>query len=289
MSDTIYPTLPRRLRGARALRRVRIQDITPNPSQPRRHFPESSIAELAESIRRCGLLSPLVVRPVEFGYELIAGERRLRALKLLQAEETDVIVMNVANQESALLALIENLQRENLSYFEEAEAYQSLIENHHMTREALAERVGRSPSSVANRLRLLKLSPAVRALLTTNALSERHARALLRLNSEREQLTALEKTIHAQLNVRALEQLIEKMLQERIAATQKIRGIYHDHRIFINTMLNTVRTLQASGIGVTSRVTDRPDGVEITVMIPRVDALPHGEERELPSPDKVAL
>jgi len=260
--------LMRRTRGGRQLTRILLSQIAPNPAQPRRVFSENSIVELAGSIRRYGLLSPLIVRRTENGYELIAGERRLRALRLLGEEETDAAVMAAGDRESALIALIENVQRENLSFFEEAEAYQALVSGQGMSRDELAARLNRSPSAVANRLRLLKLPASVRAVICVNGLSERHARALLRLSGEEEQLEAIDKAVKHQMNVRSLEQLIERMLREK-AAKPQVRGIYRDHRIFVNAMMNTVRTLQESGAGVTSTVIERGDGVEITVLIPR--------------------
>lgn len=262
--------LMRRTRGGRQLTRVRISEITPNPAQPRRIFSENAIVELAGSIRRYGLLSPLIVRRTEnAGYELIAGERRLRALRLLGEEETEAVVMAACDRESALIALIENLQRENLSFFEEAEAYQALVNEHGLSREELAGRLSRSQSAVANRLRLLKLPASVRAGIIAGGLTERHARALLRLKCEEDQLSALDRAVKGQLNVRTLEQLIERMIREKAAARPAARGVYRDHRMFVNAMMNTVRTLQESGVGVTSRVVDRGDGVEITVLIPR--------------------
>lgn len=274
-------TITRRTRPARQLTRIRLSDIQSNPAQPRRSFSESGIAALASSIRRYGLLSPLIVRKSGLAYELIAGERRLRALRLLGQQETDALVLSVADRESALLALIENLQRENLSFFEEAEAYQALIDTHSLSREELSARVGRSASSIANRLRLLRLPPSVRSVICTHSLTERHARALLRLKSEDEQLAALDRVIRTQMNVRSLEQLIDRMVHEQnltSPAAAPIRCVWRDHRLFVNTMLNTVRSLQESGVGVTSRVIDRADGVEITVVIPRVrQALPPQE------------
>lgn len=273
VAERMENMLMRRTRGGRQLTRVRIDEITPNPAQPRRVFSENAIMELAGSIRRYGLLSPLLVRRAAAGYELIAGERRLRALRLLGEEETDAVVMAAGDRESALLALIENVQRENLSFFEEAEAYQALVTEQGLSREELAARLNRSPSAVANRLRLLKLPPSVRAGICIHGLTERHARALLRLSGETEQLEALERAVKHQMNVKGLEQLIERMLKER-AAQPQIRGIYRDHRMFVNAMMNTVRTLQESGAGVTSRVIERSDGVEITVIIPRADRFP---------------
>ena len=264
----------RRGKTLKTLRRIRLDEIEANRAQPRQIFDEEGIEELAQSIRRYGLLSPPLVREAEFGYELIAGERRLRALKKLGAEEIDVIVMNADDRESALVALIENLQRENLTFFEEAEAYRALIGEYGMTRDELAARVGRSASSVANRLRLLKLGTSVRTVIQEGGLTERHARALVRLEGEEEQLEAANKAVRMQMTVRALEQTVERMLTQKRTLTQRVQGVYRDHRLFLNTMLNTVRTLQTSGVDVTSRVRELPEGVEITVLIPK--AAPKG-------------
>lgn len=268
MAERMENMLMRRTRGGRQLTRIRLDEIVPNPAQPRRVFSENAIVELAGSIRRYGLLSPVIVRRTAEGYELIAGERRLRALRLLGEEETDAQVLTACDRESALIALVENVQRENLGFFEEAEAYQALLTEHGLSREELAARLSRSPSAVANRLRLLKLPPSVRAGISIHGLTERHARTLLRLSSEEEQMEALDKAVRHQMNVRALEQLIDRMLREK-AVRPLARGVYRDHRMFVNAMMNTVRTLQESGAGVTSRVVERGEGVEITVLIPK--------------------
>jgi len=274
VAERVDTLLSKRDRRAKQLTRISLQEIVPNPAQPRRVFSENAIVELAGSIRRYGLLSPLAVRRTgPAHYELIAGERRLRALLLLGETETDALVLSASDRESALIALIENVQRENLSFFEEAEAYQSLLAEHGLTREALAARLSKSPSAVANRLRLLKLSPSIRAQISISGLSERHARALLRLTDEAAQKEALDKTIRLQLTVRALEQLIDRMLAANPAPSQMpVRVACRDHRLFVNALLDTVRTLQQSGAGVISRVTDKSDGVEITVLIPRTQA-----------------
>ncbi len=268
MAEIAFPT--RRPR-ARQLTRIRLADIAPNPAQPRRSFSENAIAELAASIRQYGLLSPLTVRRAGSGYELIAGERRLRALRLLGEIETDALLLPVSEGDSALIALIENIQRENLNFFEEAEACQALIEQHGLTREELCRRLCRSPSAVANRLRLLKLSPAVRAHIAAGEFSERHARALLRLGDEETQLKALARAAREQMNVRQFDALIDKLLSSRQPRTQPVQGLYRDPRLFVNAMLDTVRTLQATGVGVTSKVTRCAEGIEVTVIIPTGD------------------
>lgn len=273
MTERTENLFMRKAKAARPLARIRLADIAPNPAQPRRSFSENAIIELAGSIRRYGLLSPLIVRKISADrYELIAGERRLRALNLLGEAETDAVVMAADSRESALIALIENLQRENLNFFEEAEAYHALIHEHGLSREELASRLSRSQSAVANRLRLLKLPDSVRAGISIGGLTERHARALLRLSREEDQLKALHKAVSSQMNVRSLEQLIERMLGEEAVSSRPVRILCRDHRMYVNAMLDTVRTLRESGAGVISTVTDRPDVTEITVLIPHLPA-----------------
>ncbi len=168
-------------KGSKRLVEVNVASIHPNPYQPRATFDEESIAELAQSIQQVGLLQPLLVRKVDDGYELVAGERRLRAVTSLGMEKVACIVQqDIEDESSAMMALIENLQREDLHYLEEAQCYQKLLETYGLTQEELANRLGKSQSSIANKLRLLKLSDEVKAAMTEKRLSERHARALLK-------------------------------------------------------------------------------------------------------------
>ena len=167
----------------RSIARIPIESIVPSPFQPRRSFEEQAISELAESIRQHGLLSPLLVRRIDAGrYELIAGERRLRALRSLNLSHAEAIVLSAFDGECALLALVENLQREDLHFLDEAEAFRAILDGHTLTQEQLAGSLSISPSALANRLRLLKLTDEVRAAVRSSTLTERHARALLRLN-----------------------------------------------------------------------------------------------------------
>ena len=268
MTDCDMPLI-RRLRGARQLARLRVADIDPNPRQPRRSFPQASISALAESIRRCGLLEPILVRRAAAGrYELIAGERRRRALKLLGSEAVDALILPPEGQDVALMALVENLHREPLGYFEEAEAYRAWMDEHGLSQEALAERLARSPSAVANKLRLLKLPPAVREELQRAELSERHARALLRLTGSERQLAAVRQAAADRLSVRQLEALVSRMLTEPLRAPS-VRALCRDHRLFVNAINSTVKALQRSNAAVTSRVVEREREVEVIVTIPR--------------------
>lgn len=262
----------------RSLVRIRLQAVHPNPYQPRRAFSEASIAELAASIRQYGLLSPVIVRRVGADeYELIAGERRLRALRLLGETHTEAIVTTAADRDSALMALIENLQREDLNYFEEAEAYLSLIRDHGFSQEEISRRIGRSPSSVANRLRLLRLPGDLRARLTAAKLSERHARSLLRLSDERMQRYALDRAVADKLSVKQLESLVEQLRRDGVCVVEeperrRVRGVFRDHRVFVNALLDTIRTIQQAGVGASSRIVERETCVEITVVVPREHA-----------------
>ena len=271
MVERVDMPLMRRLRGGPQLVRVRLSEIDPNPRQPRRAFPPESIDTLAESIRRYGLLSPLIVRRSESRFELIAGERRLRALKQLNCPACDALILPDAGQDTALLALVENLHREPLGYFEEAEAYRAWMDEHGLRQEELAARLLKSPSAVANKLRLLKLPPAVREVLQRAGLSERHARALLRLTGEGRQLAAARQAAEDRLSVRQLEALVARMLTEPLRAPT-FKNVCRDHRLFVNAVNATVRALQRSNAAVTSRVVEREGEVEVIVTIPRANA-----------------
>ena len=194
-----------------------VDAIRANPDQPRKYFEPEALRELAESIGRYGILQPLTVRRGEDGYELIAGERRLRAAKLAGLREVPCLAVRSDEEESALLSLIENLQRQDLHYMEEAAAIAKLIAVYGLSQEQAAERLGKSQSAVANKLRLLRLSPACVALLREGGLSERHARALLRLSDENERLAALRVIVERGCNVAQAEAYIESVLQRAAA------------------------------------------------------------------------
>lgn len=191
-----------------------VEQIAPNPHQPRREFAPGPLAELAESIRRHGIIQPLTVRHSADGWELIAGERRLRAAKLAGLQTVPCLEMQVDEQDSAILALIENIQRRDLHYLEEAAAIAAYLRQSGSTQEEAAALLGRSPSALANKLRLLRLSPDCCRLLTEHDLTERHARALLRLEDEEERLNALHHIIRQHLNVAQTEQYIDKRLAQ---------------------------------------------------------------------------
>ena len=250
----------------RVIRRVPLSAVAPSREQPRRRFQEESIASLAESIERDGLLSPPMVRPCEGGYELIAGERRLRALKKLGAVSVDALVVEATDSEAAVLSLVENLQREELHYLDEAEACRRLVQLHGLTQREVAARLGRSQSAVANLLRLLMLSETVRDALRDTALGERHARALLSVPDEARQLALVTRAAEEGMSVRALEAAVERGQRP---APRPVRIYCRDQRRFVNALLATVRSLNRAGVKAVSRILEKPDSVEVIVTLPR--------------------
>ena len=264
-------------KGSKRLVEVNVASIHPNPYQPRATFDEESIAELAQSIQQVGLLQPLLGRKVDDGYELVAGERRLRAVTSLGMEKVACIVQqDIEDESSAMMALIENLQREDLHYLEEAQCYQKLLETYGLTQEELANRLGKSQSSIANKLRLLKLSDEVKAAMTEKRLSERHARALLKLTDDKQRLDAVERIAEKGLSVKETERMVEKTLNKAYDEKQdgakprpKLMRIVRDYRLFMNTINQAVNQLRESGMTVEVEQSDRADGVDIKISVTR--------------------
>jgi len=256
------------------LMEIPIKDIVANPHQPRKVFVEESIEELSESIKQYGLIQPITVRKGIYSkYELIAGERRLRACMLANFKTINAIVIEASNCDSAALALIENLQRENLNYVDEAEGYSNLIMDFGLTQDELAVKVGKTQATIANKLRILKLSPHVKKLLRDNDLTERHARALLRLETDEEQLKVLEVIITRTLNVKQTDELIEAMLIPKQRANKpkpnKQLRIFKDVRIFVNTIKQAVDLMKQSGIDAFSEKNENEKFIEYIVRIPK--------------------
>ncbi len=245
-------------------------EIRPNPAQPRRSFEESSLQTLAESIRQYGILQPLTVRKAAGGYELVAGERRLRASRMAGLKTVPCLLLETEDENSALLALVENLQREDLHYLEEAEAIARLIREYDLSQEEAARKLGRSQSAVANKLRLLRLSPACTALLREAELSERHARALLRLEDEELRLAALRQIAKKQLNVAQSEQYIEQLLRELQTTPPRRRAyIIKDVRLFLNSLDRGLKLIREAGIRADCRREDTEEAILLTIRIPR--------------------
>ncbi len=228
------------------------EEIAPNPYQPRKTFERDELMNLAASIKADGILSPLSVRETARGYELIAGERRLRAAMIAGLETVPCIVTEASDRTSALLSLVENLQREDLSFFEEADAISKLIDLYGMTQEDAAYCLGYAQSTLANKLRLLKLSPDERRIITENGLTERHARALLKLPTDEKRDEALKKIVKGKLNVEKAEALVDSMLEydKYCARIRKGSAVFKDLRLFMNTVNKAVETMQIAGVNV---------------------------------------
>lgn len=251
--------------------RLPAAEIRPNPRQPRQVFEEAGLRELAASIRRHGILQPLSVRRVPDGWELIAGERRLRAARLAGLETVPCIEAAVDDRESALLALVENLQRRDLHYFEEAAAIADYLKQSGVTQEEAAAQLGRSPSAVANKLRLLRLSPACREVLLSHGLTERHARCLLRLEDEGERLNAVQHIASRHLNVAQAEQYIERRLADLQATPPAGRRtfIIKDVRLFLNSVDRGLRLIRDAGIDAACGREETEDDILLTIRIPK--------------------
>ena len=251
---------------------VKITDIKPNPAQPRKVFEKDSLQELATSIAQHGILQPLSVRRTEDGIILIAGERRLKAAKLAGLSEVPCICMDVDGQQASLFALIENLQRQDLDYIEEAEGIARLMRLYGLSQDEAAKKLGKAQPTVANKLRLLKLSPAVLLILREQKLTERHARALLRLEKEQDRLDVLQYVIKNKLNVAKTESYIDRFLQSEAEKREKSRCTYiiKDIRIFLNTISHSLEVMQDAGVGASMVRHENDEEIELTITIPKL-------------------
>ena len=246
-----------------------VEDISPNPDQPRRVFSQPELEELAASIRALGVLQPLTVRRREGQWELVAGERRLRAAKLAGLSQVPCLSVQVDSQSSSLLALVENVQRRDLDFWEEALALRQILDTYHLSQEELARRVGRSQSAVANKLRLLKLPDEALALLRAHGATERQARALLRLDSPERQLEAAEQVAARGLTVAQTEALVEQLLGDSPRRRKKPTFILKDVRLFLNTLSRSLELVRSAGVDARCRRQDTDDEILLTIRIPR--------------------
>lgn len=250
---------------------IPVDAIRRNPHQPRKIFDEASLFELAESIRSCGVIQPLNVRRIgENTYELISGERRLKASKLIGLKKVPAIIMNIEEERSAVLALIENLQRENLSFFEEAIAYEKLINEFSMTQDELAFKLGKSQSAIANKLRLLRLGKNVKEKAIEHKLTERHCRALLRLPKEETQEKVIKVIIERNLNVTDTERYIDALFEEekkQTAHKKRIIPLFKDIRIFTNTVTQAVDMMKKAGINTHTKKRETEEFIEYFIRI----------------------
>ncbi|MDD6345064.1 MAG: ParB/RepB/Spo0J family partition protein [Oscillospiraceae bacterium] len=249
---------------------IDVRLIVPNPHQPRTEFDDSDIRSLAESIGQNGILQPLSVRKSGERYELIAGERRLRAAKMCGLQVVPCIVHDISERNSAILALVENIQRQDLSFFDEAAAIEKLISYYGMTQEDAASKLGKAQSTIANKLRLLRITPEERELIMNFNLTERHARALLKLGSCEERMNILEKVIKNKLNVERTEKLVEDYIgQKKVRQSYRTRSkVFQNVKIFVNTINKAIETMQSAGIDADSKKIQNEEYIEYRVRIP---------------------
>ena len=254
------------------IQEIPLKQIIPNTYQPRRQFDEVQLNELAQSIQVNGLLQPIILRLNEDQkYEIIAGERRFRAVELLNWEKIPAIVRDYSNQESAALALIENLQREDLNPIEEAQAYQQLEQMEQLPQKDLARKLGKSQSYVANKLRLLKLAQPVQQAIITGTISQRHGRALLNL-SAKQQEEVLAKIIKRKLTVKATEKLVQQLQQPQTSATGQIRALKSKNaKLSINTIRKSVSLAQQNGAQFNYQEIDTDQQYQMIITVKKED------------------
>lgn len=249
---------------------VNIKNITANPYQPRKKFDTDEIMELAESIKNHGIIQPVVVRKRKNGYELIAGERRIRACRSLDLRKIPAIIRDLNDQEVAEIALIENLQRKDLSFLEEAFAYEQLLSKFSITQQELAKKIGKSQSTIANKLRILSLPDEVRQKIDPDKISERHARSLLKVGNKKEQIEILNNIKEKDLTVKDTEKLIEKKLNKKKNFNKGKRvTVYKDLRIFINTLKNSINEMREAGLDVNVEKKEEEGYIEYNIRLPK--------------------
>ena len=258
-------------RAAAKIVYINVECIRPNPAQPRREFAPQPLRSLAESIARHGVLQPLAVRMGPQGYELIAGERRLRAAKMAGLREVPCVVTRPSAEESAVLALVENLEREDLHFLEEAAAIAELIRAQNLTQAEAAQLLGRTQGAIANKLRLLRLGEACTALVREEELSERHARALLRLSDEEERLAAAREMIAREMSVAKAEEYVEQLLRKLALTPPPRRPTYviKDVRLFLNSLHRQMGIMQRAGVNADCRREDTEEEILLTIRIPK--------------------
>lgn len=257
------------------VRQVKIEFIKPNPFQPRKEFELIKIDELAQSIKTYGLLQPIILRELsKQEYQIVAGERRFLACKRLGWQTIPAFVRSVNDSAMAAIALIENLQREDLNFIEEAEGYARLIKEFNLTQEVLAQRLGKSQSTIANKLRLLKLPEEIKKWLVEKSLTERHARAFLKIKDREAQSRLLKKVVENNLTVKETEEEVERFLsananKENKKNRPRKKVVIRDLRIFLNTIRSAVNVIKKSGLVPQVIETDRDDYYEVIIKLPK--------------------
>ena len=268
-----------------AIMELSIAEIQPNPFQPRLYFDPAQLEELSNSIREYGVLQPVIVRLVDGKYQLVSGERRFRASMLAGKESIPALIRQLSDREVAEMALIENLQREDLNYFEEAEGYARLIQEFQITQEEVAKKMGKSQPTIANKLRLLQIFQRVRKEISVDVITERHVRSLLKLKNEEQQLDVLNRIYKNNLNVRQTDDLIENVLiaeEENIREQKKKKMMkaIKDMKIFVNTIKGTVKTIQDAGMPAEISESENDEYLEVVIRLPKKDLQQQNNSQE---------
>ena len=246
------------------------EEIYPNPNQPRKRFDFDELESLAQSIRQNGIIQPIAVRVNSRGeYELISGERRLRASRLVGMAQIPCIIMEASDEKSALFALLENIQRSDLGFFEEAQAIEKLIDDFGMSRDEVCKKLGKAPPTISNKLRLLRLPEDIRLKICQENLTERHARALLRLPAESQMQRAMSIIAEKRLSVAETERLVSQILDNDSRRRQPPVKLFKDVRIFVNTLNHAVDTMRRAGIEADSAKSETDEYIEYIVRIPK--------------------
>lgn len=251
--------------------RIATEKLLPNPYQPRKQFKSEELLSLSESIKENGILQPLLARRINNSdyFEIIAGERRLRAAILANLDKVPCLIVDCDYEESAVYSILENIQRSDLSFFEEAQAISQMQNHFGLTQEQIAKRLGKSQSALSNKLRLLKLPADVRYFIEKEGLTERHARALLRLDSEKQIWTTLNFIKEKGWNVAQTEVYIDSLTDKKVKGHKNIVKIFKDVRIFVNTVNKAINTMKEAGIPAESNKTETEDYIEFFVRIPK--------------------
>lgn len=264
-----------KLKSGGSILLIPVDSIIPNPNQPRKTFNQSELEGLASSIKYNGIIQPLVIRRSENDkFELISGERRLRAAKIVGLDTVPCVLMSACDEQSALYAIIENIQRDNLNFFEEAESILKLSTVYGLSQQEISKKLGKSQSSLSNKMRLLKLSPELRAVITDNLLTERHARALLRLDNDVDRLKVLLHIIEKKLNVNDTDRYIDNLMSPVCVKPKPKFKKLKDVRIFINTINHAVDTMRKAGIQAVSTEHETCEYYEYVVRIQKMTSSP---------------
>lgn len=252
---------------------IPVSMIIPNPEQPRKIFTDSELGELTNSIREFGVLQPLLVKKAEGKkFILIAGERRLRAAKLAGLSRVPVIIKELQEPEAALIALVENVQREDLNFLEEAKAYKKLMDDFNLTQGEIAKRVSKQQSTISNKIRILSLPEELQQMLMTNKLTERHARALLKLTEESDRKKVLNRVIDNNLNVKQTEKLVEDVIANKEKINRKKNKVnYISYKIYLNTIRKAFNQVKTVEKGARFIENDQGEFMEVKILIPKND------------------